>query len=261
MAPSIDATIAFYAIIGGIVPALIWLFFWLNEDCHPEPKRVILLAFVSGMFAIPAALISETIWEGFVNVFFSSLAVVNFSLIIGFAFIEESLKWLLVRLMIFWRRAYDEPVDAMIYMITGALGFAALENILYLLPEFHNSLFLGITTGNLRFIGATLLHALSSGVLGFFLAHNFCNSRLRKFFGRAMGLLLATTLHAIFNIVILTSDASEIMPIIILLGLSGVFLIFGFDHIKRIHQVCKIKHKRGDGAKNIIEVPHPREIV
>jgi len=261
VAPSIDATIAFYAIIGGIVPALVWLFFWLNEDCHPEPKRLILLAFVAGMLAIPAALLGETLWEGFVNTFFTTLAFANIMMIVGFSFIEELVKWILIHLTIFWRRAYDEPVDAMIYLVTGALGFAALENILYLLPEFHNSLFLGITTGNLRFIGATLLHALSSGVLGFFIAHNFCNSRVRKFFGTIIGLLLATLLHAIFNVVILMNDASSLMPIVILLGLSGIFLIFGFDHIKRIHQVCIIKHKRGSGAKNIIAVPHPRETV
>ena len=41
------------AIVGGILPALIWLFFWLMEDrCEPEPKRYIFLCFLGGMLAV-----------------------------------------------------------------------------------------------------------------------------------------------------------------------------------------------------------------
>lgn len=260
MAGSIELTTIFFAIAGGILPAIIWLFFWLNEDCHPEPKRVLVLAFFAGVFAIPAALIGEAIWEGVARLTFVTIAGINAALIIGFAFIEEFVKWLFIRLTIFWRSAYDEPVDAMVYLVTGALGFAAFENILYLVPEYGNSFFLGVTTGNLRFVGATLLHALSSGVLGFFLAHNFCKNRLHKFFGRVVGLSIATILHVIFNIVILSTNATSLEPIVILLGLSGILLIFGFDHIKRVHQKCPIAHERSEKRKNIIPIPHPRDL-
>src|SRR3989344_4852454 len=61
----------------------------------------------------------------------------------------------------------DEPVDPLIYMITAALGFAALENTLFLInPLLGGDALSGILTGNLRFIGASLLHVLASGVVG-----------------------------------------------------------------------------------------------
>ncbi len=36
----------------GIVPALLWLWFWLKEDVHPEPLKMITLSFLGGMVAV-----------------------------------------------------------------------------------------------------------------------------------------------------------------------------------------------------------------
>src|SRR3989338_10517093 len=76
---------------------------------------------------------------------------------------EELFKWLAARFSALRSKQYDEPIDAVIYLLTAALGFAALENTLFLVASFSKLNFLGvIATGNLRFIGATLLHVLSS---------------------------------------------------------------------------------------------------
>ena len=48
-----------FAISGGILPALIWLWFWLKEDLHPEPKKAISLTFFFGMLMVPAAFVLE----------------------------------------------------------------------------------------------------------------------------------------------------------------------------------------------------------
>ena len=61
----------------------------------------------------------------------------------------------------------DEPIDAVIYMITVALGFSALENALFLSNLISTSSFAqSIITGNSRFLGATLLHVASSAAVG-----------------------------------------------------------------------------------------------
>src|SRR3989344_2152376 len=60
-------------------------------------------------------------------------------------------------------RIFDEPLDAVIYLVTAALGFSAFENVLFLLaPLQTGDVFASIITGDLRFIGASLLHTLSS---------------------------------------------------------------------------------------------------
>ena len=44
-----------YAALGGILPALFWLWFWTREDkVHPEPRMRVMLAFMGGMVAVIA---------------------------------------------------------------------------------------------------------------------------------------------------------------------------------------------------------------
>lgn len=235
---SLTLPVLFYATVAGFVPAFVWLYFWTEEDCHPEPPALLVSAFVSGMLAIPVALLAQQGWQIIVQAATQSDSSTTLGILVGWAFIEELSKYLLVMLVIFWRKDFDEPVDAMVYLIAASLGFAAFENVLYLLPEFAKNFELGLLTGNLRFIGATLLHALSSGIVGFFVAHQFCAGPLKRLWGAFMGICAATLLHTAFNILILSTDGQSITPIVVLMTLSGLFLILAFDHIERIHQTC-----------------------
>ncbi len=229
------------AFIGGFLPALIWLWFWLKEDEDPEPRHLILLAFVAGMLSIPVALFFEKLLlQEFLPLVrhpggsLSTLASAG-TLLLGSAFIEECAKLLAVAIFIFWRVEYDEPADAMIYMITAALGFAAFENALYLQKPFAYEIFQGLTVINLRFIGATLLHALSSGFLGYFIAKAFLQGKIRKEIAILIGLILATLLHALFNLSILVTGfvgGSSIEPALAILIAAGVLILFSFERIK-----------------------------
>lgn len=226
------------ACIGGFVPALVWLWFWLKEDEAPEPRHLLLLAFAGGMLAIPVALALEklllhTLQPATISGK-SEMLFINGSLLIGSAFIEECVKLLAVLVFIFWRREYDEPADAMVYLITAALGFAALENALYLQRPFALELFQGFTVLTLRFIGATLLHALSSGLLGFFIAESFYQKKLRKEIALFIGLIFATLLHTFFNLSILVTGSwgNGIEPALAILATSGILILFSFERIK-----------------------------
>jgi len=242
---SVTLPVLFYATIAGFVPAFVWLYFWTEEDCHPEPPALLVSAFVSGMLAIPVALLAQMGWQIVVKTFVGADAMTSLSILVGFAFVEELAKYLLVMLVIFWRADFDEPVDAMVYLIAASLGFAAFENVLYLLPEFAKNFELGLLTGNLRFLGATLLHALASGIVGFFVAHHFCSSPLNRMWGAFMGMGAATLLHTAFNILILTTEGASLTPIVVLMTLSGLFLILAFDHVERVHQTCLPTHAQG----------------
>src|SRR3989344_5426095 len=109
------------------LPPLVWLVFFLREDCHPEPKRLILIAFVSGIASAIFAVIIEIFLIGPEGIFFPAIRIETtpmlFFLVI--AFIEEYVKYLAVKFAIIRQRDFDEPIDGMIYMITAALGFAA----------------------------------------------------------------------------------------------------------------------------------------
>jgi len=167
---------------------------------------------------------------------------------LGIAFVEEYIKYFVVKKSVLKNSAFDEPVDAQLYMIISALGFAALENILILFPIEKNLLFSQImqsaliTTG-LRFVGATFLHALCSGTLGFFLALSICQpkNKIKLLF---YGLFLSTVLHGLYNFSIIKMFDTEkigflLIPIIILISLA-IFTLYGFRKLNKIKGACQV---------------------
>ncbi|MFH0788743.1 MAG: PrsW family intramembrane metalloprotease [Pseudomonadota bacterium] len=156
----------------GILPSFVWLLFYLRKDKHPESRKMILKIFFWGMLiAIPAVFLEMGFFD-MVDGFNLPRSLANIlNVFIGVAFMEELLKYLIVQNHVLHHHEFDEPVDAVIYMIVAALGFAAVENILILLQLGHAVLWdKAIEISIFRFVGATFLHTLSSGLIGYFLA-------------------------------------------------------------------------------------------
>ena len=244
-----------YAFLGGILPALVWLWFWLREDLHPEPKRLLLKAFAAGAVAIPFVLLAEVGISCVITYLFSLSASFGFCsgsfaplgafssfggllLVVGFAAAEEVIKYISARRFVLTGKDFDEPVDAMIYLITTALGFAAFENIFFLIPAFANTLFEGFIVSNLRFLGATLLHAVSSGIVGYTIAISFYKTNLRTQHLLA-GLFFATALHTIFNIMVGNVESGGLSQALSVLTLTSLFLIFAFDRATKIKRASR----------------------
>ena len=203
-------------IILGIAPALFWLLFFLIEDrVHPEPKRMIVYVFLAGGISAILAAFPEL----YIQKLFPATGGLTLSspLIYAFAFIEEFAKFIVVYLIIKKNKYFDERVDAMIYMITAGLGFAALENVLNLLGS--NLLMQVILV---RGIGATLLHALASGILGFY----WIRGRLSS------GVIAARILHGLFNYLILAFQGFEIYASILLL-FAAIIIFHDFEILKK----------------------------
>ncbi|MFQ5583533.1 MAG: PrsW family glutamic-type intramembrane protease [Calditrichia bacterium] len=150
------------------------------------------------------------------------------------AFIEEILKYLAAKKTVFAKKYFDEPIDAVIYMITAALGFASLENALFIFKSLlDSSVLASINTGSMRFIGATLLHTASSAIVGSSIAFSFFHkeNRRRNVIG---GILLAGLLHFVFNYFIMKDDGGNILKVLVPLWLIIIIIIFIFEKIKKI---------------------------
>ena len=105
------------AFILGFIPALIWLWFWLKEDAHPEPAKMITLSFIGGMVAVLFALPLQKL----VYFYFKDLQNLSFLL---WASIEEISKFGFVWFIALRnKKLADEPIDDIIYLIVSALGF------------------------------------------------------------------------------------------------------------------------------------------
>jgi protease PrsW len=238
-------------IIGGLLPSLLWLWFWLREDrTNPEPKRIILATFIAGGLSVFAAFYLER--EATVNFDLSSLenTRVNFAplwagikaslpfvvLFFGWALIEEFVKYMAALIAAFRNKSFDEPVDAMIYMITAALGFATMENCLFLIKSLNMGMggFDFLLNGNLRFFGATLLHIFSSAVVGAVIGLSFNLTGWKKVTRIIFGILIAALLHALFNFFIIINGGQNIFKVMVILWVLTVAIIILFEKIKKI---------------------------
>ncbi|PIP87060.1 hypothetical protein COW81_02290 [Candidatus Campbellbacteria bacterium CG22_combo_CG10-13_8_21_14_all_36_13] len=218
-----------WALIGGLLPALLWLWFWLHEDRkRPEPKSKLFLAFVLGM--ISTLLVIPI--EGFLDGYIIGNTVL---LVILWATTEELFKYIAAFFSGLHTKANNEPIDAIIYMITAALGFAAMENALFLLtPLGAGHIADTIITGNMRFIGATVLHILSSGTVGVFMAMSFYRKKIVKKEFVFVGLILSIVLHTIFNLLIMNNTGGNIFGIFLLVWISVGILLMFFEKAKHL---------------------------
>lgn len=214
-------------ILGGIIPALIWLWFWLKEDSeNPEPKGLLLLTFLGGMLSVLAVIPLQRLTE---NMFPNQTTQ-----LIGWAALEEIMKYLFVAVIALRTRHCDEPIDFAIYLITGALGFAALENTLFLLsPLSVQDSVVSLMTGNLRFIGSMLLHVVASGTIGMVVGFAYYKNKATRKRVLIGGLLLATLLHSIFNYFII-DNTNNMFPVFSGLWIVTIVFMLLFESLRKL---------------------------
>ena len=224
------------AFLCGLIPALFWLWFWLREDSKkPEPLLLIIISFIAGMAVVPLALPLQ------------KLAIDLYSpdnVMLVWAIVEEALKYAAALLAIFWNKAVDEPIDFVIYMIAIALGFASLENALFLLnPLLLDEYITMAVTGSFRFLGATLLHVLASATIGVALALAFYKNTMEKVWAGLIGLFMAVLLHALFNFFIM--EAAEpgkgggVLVVLLFVWMGIIILFLLFEKIKLLELLHK----------------------
>jgi len=225
---SIDPKTLIYALIGGIIPAILWLWFWLKEDKKkPEPTGLIIISFIAGMAAVIIVFPLEKLAFNFIPE--------GTMLLLTWSAIEEIVKFSAISLVALKSRHFNDPVDALIYMITVALGFAALENSLFLIePLTNGDIIEGFLTGNMRFMGATLLHTVTSATVGVAIGLSFFKGKIIKTLSVLIGLTIAIVLHTLFNFFIINNNGENTFTIFSFLWIAIIVIIFFFEKIRRI---------------------------
>ena len=240
----------FYALLG-VLPSVIWLFFYLRQDSRPEPNSLVLKIFFLGGLMGPLAILlqfiamrlcqPDSLWSSFFSLPEKQSSLFFINVILFAPLVEEYLKYLVVKWQILKNPAFDEPLDAMLYLIISALGFAAVENLLNIFMLGNLTPQAAISQSAARFLSATLLHTLSSGILGYFLAQSLLNFKRRRviFLG---GLALAVVFHSFYNYLawLLDFDKFFIAAMAALLVLGAGLVDWQFRHLKKQLAICKI---------------------
>lgn len=205
-----------------LLPIVLFCYLIYRVDKYEkEPLRPLLIAFALGaLITIPTIYIEEAIVNaGWFDM--ASIGQVFLYAFVGVALVEELLKGLVFFIYPFRSKYLDEPFDGVVYMVMVAMGFAAVENINYVL-EF------GIETGLLRGLTAVPAHVTFGIISGYY-------------FGRAkfehhhrialivLGFLAAIFFHTLYDFLIL-QDFSQYLMLgsalgVYLLAVLGFFMV------------------------------------
>jgi RsiW-degrading membrane proteinase PrsW (M82 family) len=215
--------------LGGFIPALFWLWFWLREDrAQPEPKSLIATAFLAGMAVVAVVLPLQK---------YALSEFTDATLVFAWVVIEEVLKYSAALIVVLWHKTVDEPIDVIIYMITIALGFSALENALFIWSPFMDGHYIeSILTGHFRFLGATLLHVLASGTVGAAMAFAFYKSKVTRIIASTIGLCVAIVLHTLFNFFIMDANGETILTVFLFVWMGIIILFLVFEKVKLLEK-------------------------
>ncbi len=230
-----EPRVVLLAILSGVVPAIFWLWFWLKEDAEePEPIGLIIISFIMGGLLVFLAVWLEKYSLNFVKNSTTQTIV--------WAAIEELLKLAGVSIIIFRNSNLDRPIDFPMYFIATALGFAAFENFLYLLNPFNTSgAIVGMLTGNLRFLGSTLLHAISSAMIGSAIGLSFYLKQYRAIY-LFSGIICAVMLHSVFNFFIMKGSGENFLSVFGFLWVVTIINILIFEKLKRMGENIPVQN-------------------
>ena len=223
-------------ILIALIPAVAMMIFIYFQDSHEkEPIGLLLGIFGLGILSAIPAILLEWAADKFINLTFGGTYLIYWAVtaFFGVAIIEEGVKFLAAYLLTWRNRHFNYKFDGIVYCLFGSMGFAGIENVMYLLMESNQSqLNLGIQRGLL----AIPAHAMCAIFMGYF----YGNAKFKKSYGDRsgcrknliMGFLIASSLHGFYDFCLLTGN-----PILTIVFFIFVAVADGFT----IHRIIKAK--------------------
>ena len=230
-------------LILAILPVIVLsVYIYRKDKYEKEPVSMLLLAFFLGILSIPLDLlvvgIINAVWEGS-TVFYSAFLEAGIP--------EEFCKWVLFMLVIWRNKNFNEFFDGIVYAAFISLGFACIENIMYVFgaDDFGTALHTGVIRALLSVPG----HFLFAVIMGYFLGMaKFKPDQRGKYL--MLSLLCPMLAHGLFDYLIMLSSAlTENNMELIGIGLYVIFIYFdikmwkiGLKQISKMQERSRIEH-------------------
>jgi RsiW-degrading membrane proteinase PrsW (M82 family) len=189
-------------VLGGsaVVPSILLLWYIRARDRNPEPRGLVLKTFLLGALICVPVIPSAMMLEGLGMQLLPGLGGGPLNkAFLGAAIPEELFKFLVLRWYVWRKPAFDEPLDGVVYGATASLGFATLENILYVGEH-------GLSVAVLRAVTAVPGHAFTGVVMGAFLGRARFAEPGQRFGLLAAGLGWAILLHGAYDAFLFTGS-------------------------------------------------------
>ncbi len=189
-------------IIAIIPVTLIILGIYLTDRHDKEPLSLLLKTFILGALAVIPAIVVEEILIGF-NIFPGVFgAFFNAFIVAGLT--EEYFKRLVVLKYPYKTKYFNEKLDGIVYCVFATMGFAAVENIIYVVYRYTNNPFIGLYRG----VFSVPAHAVFGITMGYYLSlARFDNDLERKKMNMRKSLYMPMIMHGMFDFILMAEIA------------------------------------------------------
>ncbi|MEW8973692.1 MAG: PrsW family glutamic-type intramembrane protease [Tissierellaceae bacterium] len=206
-----------------ITPAIIGMFaIYLSDRVDREPAKLLFLTYVLGALSVIPSIIVEEILTRF-NVF-SGVSQAFYNAFIVAALTEEYFKRLVVLRIPFRSKYFNEKLDGIVYGVFAALGFATVENIIYVVFTYTNNPFIGLNRG----IFSVPAHGVFGVTMGYYLSlYKFNTDDKGKRANLIKSLIMPVILHGIFDFILMAE-----IPELTLLFVPYVIFIWWINERK-----------------------------
>lgn len=181
----------FLVLSAAIAPGLALLsYFYLRNQMSTEPRKTLLQSFIYGaIITFPIMFIQYVMKEEGI------LSNVYCSEVLFSSSIEEFFKWIVIFALIYNHVEFDDPYDGLLYGASTSLGFATVENVIYLFT-------FGIDTAFIRAILPVSSHALFGVVMGYYFGKSkFARDNKKKEY-LFISLIMPILLHIMYNFIL-----------------------------------------------------------
>lgn len=182
-----------------VIPAVIFIMgIYLSDRSDREPTKLLLLTYLLGALAvIPSIFVEELLIK--LNVF-TGIGKAFFNAFIVAAMTEEFFKRLVVLKVPYRTSYFNEKLDGIVYCVFAALGFATVENIMYVVFTYTNNPFIGLYRG----IFSVPAHGVFGITMGYYLSlARFDIDEKRKKSNLRKSLIMPIILHGIFDFILM----------------------------------------------------------
>lgn len=196
------------AIVLGILPVFLISLFIIIRDKEKEPVITLVKYYALGLLSVVLTLIISLIFN--IEQDPSSGAFILFlEVLFGIAFIEEGSKWISVKIGMIGDLEFDNMYDAIVFSVAVSLGFAGIENILYLISNYE--MMFGVA------IGRAILSVPGHAIFGVYMGNYLEKAKKCKLSGDSSGnftnsvvsWILPSIMHAIFDFLIFNATSEH----------------------------------------------------
>lgn len=242
-----------------ILPVAFLMWYIHKKDVDKEPKGLLIKIFVFGCLSVIPIIILELV----MNNYFSTDKATNYiemfiATFMSVALIEELGKWVVAFFFGYNHDAYDHKYDAIVYAVFASLGFAVVENVLYVITSEA-----ALSTAIMRAVLSVPSHACDGVVMGYFIGlakHEKVNKRGSAIYYIILSILVPSIMHTIYDSLLFQSILEENYTY---LGIFFIFVIIQYIIcFIIINKTSKIEHNfDGTLAKKAeVKIEPPRGV-